>query len=239
MPVRSKTQRRGQGKPRYLAPSHRWKGRVTYRNYDQDERTNKVEGEVIGIINDPGRSAPLMIVKYGDERVAQCAPEGAYVGMKVEAGVKSEVDTANVLPLSEIPDGTKVCSVEIRPGDGGKLTRSAGSSARILSHEEGKVFLQLPSKTIKQLNPQCRAMIGRVAGGGFKEKPFLKAGKKHHAFRKKGKHWPVVSGSAMNALEHPQGGGGKSGHKQKGVKRNAPLKLGSIAPKRTGRKKKK
>ncbi len=239
MPVRAKTQRRGAGKPRFLAPSHRWAGKVSYRSYDDQEKNGEVQGRIVSIINDPGRTSPLMIIKYGSQKTLQCAVEGSYVGMKVQTGVKAEIKNANVIPLEKIPEGTRICNIELKPGDGGKLIRSAGSSAKILSHEEGKVFVQLPSKKVKILNPKCRAMIGRIAGAGFKEKPLLKAGKNFYARRRRGKYWPVVSGTAMNAFEHPQGGGGSSGHKQKAVKRTASLKLGSIAPSRTGRRKRK
>ena len=239
MPVRAKTQRRGSKRPRFLAPSHKWAGKVSYRTYDDPEKNEKVEGRITNIINDPGRTAPIMIVRYKDQKTLQCAPEGAYVGQKVQSGVQAEVREANILPLEKIPDGTRICNIELKPGDGGKMIRTAGSSARILSHEQDKVIIQLPSKKMKTLNPKCRAVIGKVAGAGFKEKPLLKAGKNYFARRKRGKYWPIVAGTAMNAFEHPFGGGGRSGHKQKAVKRTASRKLGSIAPKRTGRRKRK
>ena len=111
-----------------------------------------------------------------------------------------------------------------------------------MSLDEKKAMVQLPSGTLKAFNPKCRATIGIVAGGGRPEKPFVKAGTKYHLTKAKGQHWPIVRGSAMNAVSHPHGGGM---HQSPGgpytVKRNTPpgAKVGLIAARRTGRKKRK
>jgi len=143
-----------------------------------------------------------------------------------------------VLPLKSIPDGSFVCNIESLPGDGGKFVRSSGLYATVLSHAGEKVMVQLPSGQIKQFSAECRATIGIVAGGGRIEKPFLKAGKKYHLSRAKSWKYPTVRGKAMGAYAHPHGGGSHP----KGsppVKRTAPpgQKVGHIAAKRTGRKK--
>jgi large subunit ribosomal protein L2 len=143
------------------------------------------------------------------------------------------------MPIGRISEGIPIYNIELSPGDGGKLVRSAGANATIVSHDGEKTIIQLPSSRFKTLNSNCRATVGILAGGGRKDKPFLKAGKKHYEFRKRGKQYPVVRGVAMCAVSHPHGGGG---HQHVGkpytVKRGAPpgRKVGSIAAKRTGRK---
>ena len=130
-------------------------------------------------------------------------------------------------------------NIELDQGDGGKLVRAGGSNATVVSHDKQKTVIQLPSGAFKTIDSKCKATIGVVAGGGRKDKPFLKAGKKHYAYRTRGKQYPTVRGVAMCAVSHPHGGGG---HQHVGgpstVKRSAPpgRKVGNIAAKRTGRK---
>ena len=127
----------------------------------------------------------------------------------------------------------------MKPGDGGKLARSGGNHATVVTHNKDKTVIQLPSGRFKTVSGKCKATIGVVAGGGRDDKPFLKAGKKHYAMRTRGKQYPIVRGVAMCAVNHPHGGGG---HQHVGkpytVKRGASpgRKVGSIAAKRTGRK---
>ena len=143
------------------------------------------------------------------------------------------------MPVGKIPEGVPVYNIELSPGDGGKLVRAGGSNATIVSHDSEKTVIQLPSGQFKTLDSSCRATIGILAGGGRKDKPFLKAGKKYFAYKKRGKQYPVVRGVAMNPVAHPHGGGG---HQHVGkpytVKRGASpgRKVGSIAARRTGRK---
>ncbi|MDH7517362.1 MAG: 50S ribosomal protein L2 [Candidatus Thermoplasmatota archaeon] len=229
-------QRRGRVRGRYNAPSHRFRGDV---KYIQDRGVH--EGFIEDIMHDPGRSAPVASVKLNNSRkILTIATEGMKIGDKIKiTDSKDEAAIGNVLPLSKIPDGYMVYNVELSPGDGGKLARAGGNSATIVSHELGKTTILLPSGKFKTLDSSCRATIGVVAGGGRKDKPFVKAGKKFFAYRSRGKQYPVVRGTAMNPVAHPHGGGSHQ-HigKPSSVKRGAPpgRKVGSIAPKRTGRR---
>jgi large subunit ribosomal protein L2 len=229
-------QRRGRVQSKFNSPSHRFKGNIRYENNSENN-----EGIVIDIVHDPGRNAPLALLKLKNEKkVLTLAPEGIKVGDKIRyTENKNDIKVGNVLPVGNIPEGIPVFNIELSPGDGGKLVRASGNNATIVSHDKKKTVLQLPSGQFKTLNSNCRATIGVIAGGGRKDKPFLKAGKKHISFKVRGKQYPVVRGVAMNPVNHPHGGGG---HQHVGkpstVKRGAPpgRKVGSIAAKRTGRK---
>jgi len=158
-------------------------------------------------------------------------------GDVIEAGESVELKPGNITTLKNIPEGVPVCNVEAQPGDGGKFARASGTFALVVSHEEDRVLVQMPSGQLKWFNPMCRAMVGVVAGGGRTDKPFVKAGKKYHKMKSKAAKWPRVRGVAMNAVDHPFGGG-KHQHvgRPKTVSRNAPpgRKVGSIAARRTG-----
>jgi large subunit ribosomal protein L2 len=229
-------QRRGRGGSTFRAPSHRYKAELSHK---QNESTGTIDGEVVGIEHDPARSAPLAEVEFedGDRRLV-LAPEGVSTGETIQIGVSAEIKPGNTLPLAEIPEGVPVCNVESQPGDGGKFARASGVSATLMTHDRDVAVVQLPSGQVKRLNPQARATIGVVAGGGRTEKPFVKAGKKHHKMKARGIKWPRVRGVAMNAVDHPFGGGGRQHPGQpKSVSRDAPpgRKVGDIASKRTGR----
>jgi large subunit ribosomal protein L2 len=195
------------------------------------------EATVVDILNDPGRSAPVARVRYGDgqERLV-LAPEGIKVGDSVVAGVSVPVKPGNTLSLAEIPEGTPIHNIESRPGDRGKFARSSGAYATLIAHDVGRATVQLPSGEMRDLNPRCRATIGVVAGGGRIDKPFIKAGKRHHAMLARGKPYPHVRGVAMNVVDHPFGGRGKHAGRPKTVSKNAPpgQKVGLIAARRTG-----
>jgi large subunit ribosomal protein L2 len=229
-------QRRGRGGSTFRAPSHRYKTELTHK---KSEDTDTISGTVVDIEHDPARSAPLASVEFedGDQRLV-LAPEGVGVGDDLQVGVSAEIKPGNTLPLAEIPEGVPVCNVERQPGDGGKFARASGVSAQLLSHDRRVAVVKLPSGEVKRLNPQCRATIGVVAGGGRTEKPFVKAGNKHHKMRARGSKYPRVRGVAMNAVDHPFGGGGRQHPgKPKSISRNAPpgRKVGDIASRRTGR----
>ena len=229
-------QRRGRGGPTFRAPSHRYKADLQHK---KAEERDTVSGEVVDIEHDPARSAPLAAVEFedGDQRLV-LAPEGIAVGDTLQVGVSAEIKPGNTLPLAEIPEGIPVCNVERQPGDGGKFARASGVSAQLLSHDRDVAVVKLPSGEVRRLRPDCRATIGVVAGGGRTEKPFVKAGNKYHKMRARGTKWPNVRGVAMNAVDHPFGGGGRQHPgKPKSVSRNAPpgRKVGDIASKRTGR----
>ena len=228
-------QRRGRTKGRYNVPTHRFRGKIKY-NKKHVEGTGIVED----ILHDPGRTTPIIKVNLNDKKILFLAPEGIKVGDPVKyTENSSEIKIGNVISLEKINEGIPIHNIEISPGDGGKLVRASGNHATVVSHQSGKTVIKLPSGQFKTLQSKCRATIGILAGGGRKDKPFLKAGKKYHAYRTRGKQYPVVRGVAMNAVAHPHGGGG---HQHVGkpytVKRGASpgRKVGSIAASRTGRK---
>ncbi|ARS88532.1 50S ribosomal protein L2 [Natrarchaeobaculum aegyptiacum] len=229
-------QRRGRGTPTFRAPSHRYKATLDHKKEGDDD---VVRGEIVDIEHDPARSAPIAAVEFDDgEQRLVLAPEGVRVGEEIQVGVSAEIKPGNTLPLAEIPEGVPVCNVEANPGDGGKFARASGVNADLITHDRNAAVVQLPSGEVKRLDPQCRATIGVVAGGGRTEKPIVKAGNKYHKMRARGSKWPRVRGVAMNAVDHPFGGGGRQHPgKPKSVSRNAPpgRKVGDISSRRTGR----
>ncbi|MEM1689174.1 MAG: 50S ribosomal protein L2 [Candidatus Hadarchaeales archaeon] len=229
-----RAQRIGKGSPTYRAKSWRRVGEIKLPPLRDGEAV------VVDIIHDPGRSAPVARIRYkdGQERLV-LAPEGIKVGDKIMASPSAPIKPGNTLPLAEIPEGTLIHNVELKPGDGGKLARAGGTYAILVSHDVGKAIVQLPSGELKELDPRCRATIGVVAGGGRDEKPFLKAGKKYHLMLAKGKPYPRVKGVAMNVVDHPFGGGrGRHAGRPKTIRRGAPpgQKVGLIAARRTGKR---
>ncbi|WIV67306.1 50S ribosomal protein L2 [Natrialbaceae archaeon AArc-T1-2] len=229
-------QRRGRGTPTFRAPSHRYKAKLDHKKAEDDD---VVRGEVVDIEHDPARSAPVAAIEFEDgEQRLVLAPEGVAVGDEIQVGISAEIEPGNTLPLAEIPEGVPVCNVEANPGDGGKFARASGVNADLITHDRDAAVVQLPSGEVKRLDPQCRATIGVVAGGGRTEKPFVKAGNKHHKMKARGTTWPRVRGVAMNAVDHPFGGGGRQHPgRPKSVSRDAPpgRKVGDISSRRTGR----
>ncbi|MFB6144637.1 MAG: 50S ribosomal protein L2 [Candidatus Nanohaloarchaea archaeon] len=228
-PIRS--QRRGKGSSNYQANSHKSRGEVKNKNAE-------VEGEVVDIVHDPGRSAPVAQVEFEDGETRNVlAPENVAVGDSIEVGVSAPVEPGNTLPVGEIPEGVPIHNIELQPNDGGKMVRSSGTYAFVVTHEEDGVRIRLPSKEFKKLDKRCRATIGKVAAGGRKDKPFVKAGNKHKAMKAKGKQYPTVSAVAMNAVDHPFGGSAKPGQPKTVSKHASPgSKVGNIGAKRSGKK---
>ncbi len=238
------TQKRGKGGPRYTSPSHRFRGKPQHRPYDDKEKQDVVYGTVKDLVHCPGHSAPLAAVIYETgERNFILAPEGLQVNQKIASGIKAHAKIGNTLPLKQIPDGTQVYNIESAPGDQGKFIRSSGGFAKIITKIKGKVLLKFPSKKQKEFHPDCRATIGIIAGAGRKDKPFTKAGKKHHAMKAKNKLYPKTSAGAMNATDHPFGsgrGGPTFGGKASSIApRNAPpgRNVGMIRARKTGKRK--
>lgn len=220
------TQRRGRGYGRYIAPSHM---RLTDAKYPKLKEST---GTVVDIVKERGRIAPIAIVNFGSEKYYMIASDGVKVNQKISIGPTAPIESGNCLPVGAIPEGTLVYNIEMKPGDGGKLVRSAGESATVVSHGKYTVVL-LPSGRFKEIHPSCRATIGVIAGGGHSEKPFAKSGKKYHAFKSKSRAYFKVSGVAMNPVDHPHGGGAHQ-HvgTQSSVSRHTPpgRKVGHIAP---------
>ncbi len=231
-------QKRGKGSPRYRAPSFRYKGKAAFTNFDNNEI---VTADVTDIVHSSGHSAPLIELKYSNGKTGLLqAPEGIRVGDRIEIGNDVEMKSGNILPLKSIPEGTSIYNIESNPGDGGKFVRTSGAFARIITKTENAIVVELPSSKRRTFMPACKAIIGVISGAGRTEKPFLKAGNRMFAMRAKNKFWPQVSGTSMNSVSHPFGG--RSSH-AKGIPtqsaRNSPpgRKVGKIAPKRTGRRK--
>ncbi|MBR9690076.1 50S ribosomal protein L2 [Candidatus Woesearchaeota archaeon] len=227
-------QARGKGGPTYRAPSFRYKGDVRVPN-------KELSGIITDIVKCQGHSAPLLEVKYEDNSTGlMIAAENSRVGDRVFVGKENETTIQNTKPLSQIPEGTPIFNIENMPGDGGKFARAGGTAAKIVTKTKNRIIVMLPSKKQKEFHPRCRATIGIVAGGGRTDKPLLKAGAKHFKMKAKNKLWPLTSGAAMNAVDHPFGTG-RSSRKSKArpAPRNAPpgRKVGMIAAKQTGRKK--
>ena len=225
-------QRRGKGSPNYRANSHRGKGDVETKNAE-------ITGEVVDIQHDSSRTAPVAVVEFDDdEHRAVLAPENMAVGDEIEIGVSADIEPGNTLPVGEIPEGVPIHNIELQPNDGGKMVRSSGTYAFVVTHEKDGVRIQLPSKEFKKLDTRCRATIGKVAAGGRKEKPFVKAGNKHKAMKARGKPYPKVSAVAMNAVDHPFGGSAKPGQPKTVSKHSSPgSKVGNIGAKRSGKQK--
>jgi len=137
MGKRLKQQVRGKGTPRYLAPSHRFKVDLSYRNYDDIEKTGIITGEVVEFVDDPGRTSILALLRLDDNtKLHIIAPEGLAMGDRVEIGSQAKVSVGNILPLYAIPDGLYIYNLEIRPGDGGKLVKSSGNYAVVVSKDD-------------------------------------------------------------------------------------------------------
>jgi len=195
---------------------------------------------VVGLRHAPGRVGPVAEVKFEGGRTVMIAAEGMWVGQEVKSGGAVPIIPGNTAELRHMPEGTLVYNVEARPGDGGKFVRSPGTAATVVSRGD-KVVLLMPSGSFKTFDSRCRATVGVVAGGGHKEKPFGKSGKKFHAYRSKSKAYLTVSGVAMNPVDHPHGGGS---HQHVGkpstVSRNAPpgRKVGRLSPKKKPKRRK-
>ena len=228
-------QARGKGGPRYRAPSFRYKGKSEYAKYEKDT----ISGEIIDFIHCQGHSAPLVQIEYENgSKVLIQAPEGVRVGERVEMGERVDVKNGNIMPLKNIPEGVSIYNIESSPGDGGKFVRSSGGFAKIITKMQNIIVVEMPSAKRRDFLPDCRATIGVIAGSGRKEKPFLKAGTRYYAMKAKNKLWPQVSGTSMNAVDHPFGASRVSKGGPTQSSRNAPpgRKVGKIAPKRTGKK---
>jgi len=238
-------QRRGKGsifisrKRLKIAPS-----KLPPASYGQ--RNGYVKGVITEIKHDPGRGAPLLTLSarnaiyYKKDKFHFVAPEGVSTGQYVYLGKKATLAIGNVLPLSELPEGTIVCNVEEKPGDRGRFARASGEYCTVIGHNEetGKTKLRLPSGSKKVIASECRAVVGIVAGGGRLDKPMLKAGRASHKWAVKRNNWPIVRGVARNPVEHPHGGGNHQhiGHAST-VRQDAPAgkKVGLIGARRTGR----
>ena len=174
-----------------------------YRIIDFKRNKDGIVGTVASIEYDPNRSANIALINYADgEKRYIIAPNGLKVGMKIESGKDADIKVGNNLPLSEIPEGTLVHNVELKPGKGGQMARSAGSSVQILGREDEYTLLRLTSGEVRKVLSVCRATIGEVGNADFELVNLGKAGRKRHLGIR-----PTVRGSVMNPNDHPHGGG--------------------------------
>ncbi|MEX0921018.1 MAG: 50S ribosomal protein L2 [Candidatus Pacearchaeota archaeon] len=197
------------------------------------------EGEVIKLLDSGGHSAPLAKIKWKEGSFYIPAPNKLFEGQKINFTKKEKVESGDILMLKDIPLKTKICCIESRPGDGGMFIKSGGSHGEISKVVGEDVYVLMPSKKEKKFQGICRAVVGVVAGSGRLEKPVIKAGKKYHIKKSKGKLWPRTSAVKMNAIDHPFGSGRGKNPKSKVPKRNSPpgRKVGLLRAKKTGKKK--
>ena len=193
--------RNNQGK---ITVRHRGGGnRRKYRIIDFKRTKDGMPAKVIGIEYDPNRSANIALICYEDGQKAYIlAPQGLTDGMKVMNGPKAEVKVGNCLPLEDIPVGTQVHNVELHPGKGGQLARSAGNAAQLMAKEGKYATLRLPSGEMRMVPILCRATVGVIGNGDHNLVKIGKAGRKRHMGIR-----PTVRGSVMNPNAHPHGGG--------------------------------
>ena len=205
----SKSRQAGRNNQGKITVRHRGGGaKKKYRIIDFKRRKDGIPATVIGIEYDPNRTANIALICYADgEKAYILAPAGLTDGMKVMNGPEAEVRVGNCLPLSEIPVGTQIHNIELYPGKGGQLVRSAGNSAQLMDKEGKYATLRLPSGEMRMVPIVCRASIGVVGNGDHSLINIGKAGRKRHMGIR-----PTVRGSVMNPNDHPHGGGeGKAG----------------------------
>ncbi len=181
--------------------------RRKYRVIDFKRDKFGVPATVLTLEYDPNRSAHICLVQYEDgEKRYIIAPDGLNVGDKIEAGPEADIKVGNALPLVNIPVGTIVHNVELYPGRGGQLARSAGNSAQLMAKEGGYALLRLPSSELRKVPVICMATVGVVGNTDHENVKIGKAGRTRHMGIR-----PTVRGSVMNPCDHPHGGGeGKS-----------------------------
>jgi len=193
--------RNNQGK---ITVRHRGGGaKRKYRIIDFKRNKDNIAGVVTTIEYDPNRTANIALITYADgEKRYILAPKGLKVGMKIESGENADIKVGNTLPLANIPEGTLVHNVELKPGKGGQIARSAGNSVQILGREGSYVLLRLSSGEVRKVLATCRATIGEMGNEDHELVSIGKAGRKRHMGIK-----PTVRGSVMNPNDHPHGGG--------------------------------
>jgi len=181
--------------------------KVKYRIIDFKRNKLDVPAKVTSIQYDPNRTAFIALLQYEDgEKAYIVCPEGLKVGDTVIAGATADIKPGNALPLENIPVGTVIHNVELYPGKGAQLVRSAGNSAQLMAKENGYAQVRLPSGEVRLVRLNCMAVIGVVSNADHANVSIGKAGRKRHMGVR-----PTVRGSVMNPCDHPHGGGeGKS-----------------------------
>lgn len=188
---------------RHIGGGHKQK----YRKVDFKRRKHGVAAEVVGIEYDPNRSARIALIKYADGEMSYIiAPDGLRPGRSVSSGPAATPEIGNSLPLSAIPLGSSIHNIEIAPGRGGQIARSAGQQATLSNREAGYALVKLPSGEIRRIHDTCFATIGQVSNVDHMNVTSGKAGRTRWLGKR-----PHVRGMVMNPVDHPNGGGqGKS-----------------------------
>ncbi len=174
-----------------------------YRVIDFKRNKDGIPGKVDSIQYDPNRSANIALIVYADgEKRYIIAPKGLEVGQIIESGSEADIKVGNALPLKDIPVGSVIHNIELKPGRGGQLARSAGASAQVLGKEGKYVLVRLRSGEVRMILSTCRATIGQVGNLQHELVNIGKAGKSRWLGKR-----PTVRGSVMNPNDHPHGGG--------------------------------
>ncbi len=177
--------------------------RQKYRIIDFKRIKDDMEATVIGIEYDPNRSANIALIQYEDgEKAYILAPVGLTDGDKVVSGQKVDIKPGNCMPIDSIPVGTMIHNIELHPGQGGKLVRSAGQEAQLMAKEGKYAHVRLPSGEMRLVLSKCRATVGTVGNADHENVKIGKAGRTRHMGIR-----PTVRGSVMNPVDHPHGGG--------------------------------
>ena len=177
--------------------------RRQYRIIDFKRQKDAIPAKVATIEYDPNRSARIALLNYKDgEKRYILAPVGLEIGQIVESGEAADIKTGNCLPIKNIPLGTVIHNIELRPGEGGKLVRSAGSSAQLMAKEGEYAQVRMPSGEVRKILMRCRATIGQLGNVEHENIQIGKAGRMRHMGKR-----PSVRGIAMNPVDHPHGGG--------------------------------
>ena len=242
MGKRIRVQRRGRGGQNWRASTHKRVAAAKYPSIAPKESFEaSLSGTVESLHHDPGRGSPLALVKF--ENGLSCymvTPEGIFTGQQICYGGKATAEIGNIVPLGKVPEGTIVCSIELRPGDGGKMAKSSGAYATVVGHTPQGTMIRLPSGRTRYVNDYCLATVGVVSASGRIEKPFLKAGSKFHQMKAKVHKYPRTSGRKMVPACHPYGSSKRSARRCTTVSHGAPpgQKVGLIAARGPGQKKK-
>ena len=188
---------------------HRGGGyRPKYRIIDFKRQKDGIPAKVATIEYDPNRSANIALIVYADgEKAYIIAPKDLKVGDMIESGAEADIKVGNALPLANIPLGTIIHNVELKPGKGAQMVRAAGNGAQLMAKEGEFAQVRLPSGEVRKVRMDCRATIGEVGNGDHQNLSIGKAGRKRHMGIR-----PTVRGSVMNPNDHPHGGGeGRAG----------------------------
>ena len=202
--LKAKNKKSGRNNQGRITVRHQGGGaKQKYRVIDFKRNKHDIEGTVASIEYDPNRSANIALINYVDgEKRYIIAPKGLKVGMKIVSGENVDIKVGNALPIMNIPVGTVIHNIEMRPGKGAQIARSAGQSAQILGREERYVHVRLSSGETRKILGTCMATIGEVGNEDYSLVRLGKAGRTRHMGIR-----PTVRGSVMNPNDHPHGGG--------------------------------